>query len=321
RWLVDNQEPDGRWDADKHSAGKESRVFGHDRGGAGARADTGVTALALLALMGAGHTHWEGQYRENVQKGLEFLLRSQGRDGAMGADAEVFAQMYCHGMATFAIAEAYALTGDPRLKVWVEKAISYTTAAQHSTDGGWRYRPGDTGDTSQLGWQVMALKSAEIGGLPIAQRTREGMLRYLGRAASGRHGGLASYRPGEDISAPMTAEALACRFFLGIERGDPLVEEAANYLDAHRPGSEKANFYFWYYGMLAMHRVGDERWDRWNDAVRDRLVESQMAGGRAGGSCKQDDTVWGTYGGRVYTTALGALCLESYYRFAEAPPE
>ena len=27
------------------------------------------------------------------------------------------------------------------------------------------------------------------------------------------------------------------------------------------------------------------------------------------------DTVWGGYGGRVYTTAMAALCLEVYYRY------
>jgi len=316
KWLADNQQPDGRWDADKHDAGRESRVFGHDRDGAGAQADTGVTALAVLAFMAAGNTHLEGEYRKNVQHGLEFLLKSQAKNGNMAGNAKTFAQMYCHGMATLAIAEAYALTGDERLQWWVERAIAYTLTSQHSTGGGWRYRPGDEGDMSQFGWQVMALKAGEAGGIEIPAKTREGMLRFLSRCSSGRHGGLASYRPREDVTETMTAEALVCRFFLDVNRRDPSVDEAANYLDARRPGDGRANLYYWYYGTLAMHQVGGPRWDRWNAALQAQLLPKQRKAGRTAGSWDPGSTLWGGYGGRVYSTAMGALCLEAYYRFA-----
>lgn len=316
KWLAENQETDGRWDADKHGGGQETRVFGHDRQGAGARADTGVTALAVLALMASGHTHYEGEYRVNVQKGLEFLLRSQARDGSMAGGSETYAQMYCHGMATLAIAEAYAMTGDDRLKWWVEKAIGYSVSAQNSTDGGWRYRPGDAGDMSQFGWQVMAIKTAETSGIAVPDRTKQGMQRFLTSMSSGRHGGLASYRPREDVSPTMTAEALACRYFLGLANDDPTIDEAANYVVASRPQREKMNLYFWYYGTLAMHQVQGERWSQWNEALQTRLLPVQRQDGRLTGSWDPGHDLWGGYGGRVYTTAMGALCLESYYRFS-----
>ncbi len=320
-WLVAQQEADGHWDADKHGAGRETRVFGHDRGGAGAKADTGVTALALLALMGAGHTHYEGEYRENVQSGLEFLLRSQGRDGSMAGGSETFAQMYCHGMATLAISEAYALTGDDRLKWWVNRAIVYTLAAQHSTEGGWRYRPGEKGDTSQFGWHVMSLKAAESAGIELPDGTWQRAARFVSRASLGRHGGLATYRPRADVSteeatAAMTAEALACRYFLGLAGDGPTVDEAANYIVANRPERGRMNLYGWYYGTLAMHQVHDERWTRWNEALQTQILPTQRKDGQMAGSWNPDATLWGGYGGRVYTTAMGALCLESYYRFS-----
>ena len=56
-WLAAAQSADGRWDAKKHGAGREYYVLGQDRNGAGAKADTGVSGLALLAFLGAGHTH------------------------------------------------------------------------------------------------------------------------------------------------------------------------------------------------------------------------------------------------------------------------
>ncbi len=316
KWLAANQSADGRWDADKHNAGRETRVFGHDRKGAGANADTGVTALAVLAFMAAGNTHLEGEYRKHVQHGLEFLLRSQARNGNMVGDSKVFAQMYCHGMATLAIAEAYALTGDERLKYWVERAVGYTLATQHSTDGGWRYRPGDEGDMSQFGWQVMALKTADTAGIEIPAKTRAGMLKFMSRCGTGRHGGLASYRPKEETSATMTAESLCCRFFLDLGRDDPAVEEAANYLDLRRPSRGTANLYYWYYGTLALHQLGDARWERWNADLQTQLLPKQRKDGRNLGSWDPADTTWGGYGGRVYSTAMGALCLEAYYRYA-----
>ncbi|MEX2027227.1 MAG: hypothetical protein WEH44_07995, partial [Pirellulaceae bacterium] len=113
-WLAANQSASGRWDADLHGAGRENHYLGHNRLGAGKRADTGISGLALLAFLGAGQSHLEGKHREHVQHGLEFLLASQASDGNLFGDAELFARMYCHGIATLALCEAYALTGDER---------------------------------------------------------------------------------------------------------------------------------------------------------------------------------------------------------------
>ena len=138
--------------------------------------------------------------------------------------------MYCHAMATCALSEAYGMTHDDRLREPVRRAIDYTLAAQDPIGGGWRYRPGDAGDTSQLGWQLMALKSAELAGIPMPDKTRQGIIRYLQSVSSGKYGGRASYRPGEQPSRPMTAEALVCWQFLGLPAQHPACNEAGDYL-------------------------------------------------------------------------------------------
>jgi len=85
RWLAANQEPDGRWNAAAHGAGRELLVAGRDRLGAGSKADTGMTGLALLAFLAAGYTHKGGDYEATVDKGLKFLLVQQDDEGGLVA--------------------------------------------------------------------------------------------------------------------------------------------------------------------------------------------------------------------------------------------
>lgn len=312
-WLSAQQSADGRWSAAAFGAGRESRVLGQDRGGAGAHADMGLTGLALLAFLGAGETHLAGPHREKVQHGLEFLLRSQRPDGELAGSAELFARMYCHGMATLALSESYAMTGDDRIRPYLERAVSFTIRAQDPTTGGWRYRPGDSGDTSQFGWQLMSLKSAQLAGIEIPPQTWQGARRFLHSVSSGTNQGLASYRPGERPTRTMTAEALLCRILLGDHR-EPQVREALGFVLQELPRSQSENHYYWYYGTLALFQSQGDGWPVWNDALQRQLLARQQQIGSAKGSW-DPDAVWGAHGGRVFSTAMAALCLEVYYRY------
>jgi hypothetical protein len=192
--------------------------------------------------------------------------------------------------------------------------LGYTIRNQNPTSGGWRYQLGDPGDTSQLGWQFMALKSGDLAGIPIPGSTREGIIRFLGSVAAGTQGGLASYRPNEPVSRAMSAEAIACWQLLGMPRQHPAGRELGEYLLGGLPGEGKTNVYYWYYGTLAMYQLQGIYWTRWNDALRSALLSSQIKDGSEAGSWDPDG-VWGGYGGRVYSTALSTLCLEIYYRY------
>ena len=321
-WLAAAQSDDGRWDAKRHGAGREVyAVLGQDRGTTGAKADNGVSGLALLAFLGAGHTHREGDYAEAVDRGLGYLRRSQRENGDLGGDAEFFARMYCHSMATFAVGEAYALSKDPSLAPVVARGVDYSLAAQHAVDGGWRYLPGQPGDTSQLGWQLMALKSAQAGGVDVPAVTWTRMERFLRQVGRGHSGGLAAYQPVGSPTRSMTAEALYCRQLLA-GRGDgalshAALDEAIESLLKEPPTAKPVNLYYWYYATLALHQAqhaspeAAAAWQRWNDALVRTLIAAQNPDGSWPETC-----VWGGYGGRVYTTALACMCLETYYRYA-----
>jgi len=316
RWLVTAQEADGRWDAARHGARITRTSSGEHHAAAGGRVDHGVSGLALLALLGAGNTHRDGPHAAAVDRGVRFLAGRQRADGSLAGDAEFFAALYCHGMATIAIGECLAMTGDPALRPIVERAVAHTLAMQHPHTGGWRYAAGDRGDTSQCGWQVMVLATARSTGLGGFEDAEARVRRFLGSVSSGAAGGLAAYRPGERPSAAMTAEALYCRLVLGATAADPATAEALATIAATPPSAAAANAYAWYYATLASFHAGGPQWERWNARLQAAVLPLQRRDGGPLDGSWDPDPVWGGHGGRVYSTALAALTLEVYYRYA-----
>jgi hypothetical protein len=313
-WLAAAQSSDGRWNAARHGGGVERSVQGHHRHGVGAQSDHGVTGLALLAFLGAGNTHQEGPYSEPVARGVRFLVDRQRADGSLAGDAEFFAALYCHGMAAIALAECCAMTGDASLRPPLEQAVRYTLSMQSPATGGWRYAAGDKGDTSQLGWQVMLLTSARQAGLTGLEPAEARARIFLQSVSSGRVGGLAAYRPGERPSVAMTAEALACRLFLGMPADHPCVGEAVDLLARSPPQTRSPNAYAWYYATLASFHVGGPQWEAWNLQLQAALLPLQRRESSGLDGSWDPDPVWGGHGGRVYSTAMAAMTLEVYYR-------
>jgi len=76
------------------------------------------------------------------------------------------------------------------------------------------------------------------------------------------------------------------------------------------------DFYYWYFGTAACFQAGGDAWRRWNDAVGAALLPHQRGeeSGCARGSWDPVDP-WGPEGGRVYSTSVGALCMEMKARY------
>ena len=181
-WLAKVQTREGYWDADAFGAGQVTvDESGVDRDHAGRDPDSGVTALTILAFLGAGYTHEEGKYADTVDRALRWLIGQQQPDGNFGLGAGHFAMMYCHGMATYAIAEAYGMQNDPTANVMLReplvRGVRYILDNQNS-DGGWRYVKGQKSDMSMFGWQLMALKSAEIAGVTVPRNAKVKMVSF-----------------------------------------------------------------------------------------------------------------------------------------------
>ena len=319
KWLASVQEDDGRWSSDKHGGGSVDKdPLGNERLGGGKKADSGVTGLVVLSFLGAGYTHEKGPYTNEVRRALDWLIGQQAANGYLGGkEASKYDQNYCHAIATFALAEAYAMQKDandfPQLRYAVRRGIEMISALQND-DGGWRYGKGGESDMSMFGWQLMALKSAVNGGLPVPEKTRRGMVIFLEARGLGESKGLAGYKKDDPPTPAMTAEALFCRQMFTNRSNDAATREAVRYLKKNLPKITVYDEYYWYYGTLAMHQVDDESWQDWNNALRDMLVSMQRRQGPLAGSWDPRGK-WAPIGGRLYSTALSTMCLEVYYRY------
>jgi hypothetical protein len=222
--------------------------------------------------------------------------------------------MYDHGIATFALAEAALMTGDKRLAAAAFRGCDYIVKAQHRRTGGWRYTPGESGDTSVFGWQVMALHSAEQVGYRIPDECRAGMNKFIEIASSGKQKSLGGYQPGSGATQSMTAELLFCRIMLDHDVSPQQEQEVSRYLTKDLPDRRNADYYCWYYGSLSLIQLQNDAWKTWNARTRDTLIAMQTKGGDNDGMFDGNIT-WRGQGGRIYTTALATLTLEVYYRY------
>jgi len=331
-FLAKIQFADGHWSLNRlpQPLPGDEKTFGL----AEMHGDTAATAMSLLAFLGAGYTHQEPKYKDTVGRGLRWIIRNQLNNGQLfrsETDPTLYTQFYGHGLATIALCEAYGMTKDPALREPAEKAIGYILRSQSPEFGGWRYVPRKETDTSVTGWQLMALKSAQMAGLSVPGDAFQGVARWLDRAQVD-NGARYVYNPfaGQTASQShlrlpnraMTAEGLLMRIYLGWQQDTPALRQGAEFLKqnlpAYDPSSlESRDCYYWYYATQVMFQMQGELWQVWNRQVQETLLKNQVQTGPWAGSWDPLQPVadrWGKEAGRLYVTAFHLLILEVYYR-------
>ncbi len=305
----------------------------------------GKTALCALAFLGAGHTpDSKTRYSSQVDKAMSWLLTMQrAESGHFGRSSA-----YSHGIATYALAECYAMMENKqkqeRLAEPLVRAVAWILVQQsESRDprnrGGWPYysdslRPEDGFSRASVSaWQVMALESAKLSGLEIPKKTfdrAKGFFRHCFDARRGYF--LYSFEPSRLRSSWRTLPAstpasMFCLMLLGEDTRSTRMERAMEYVLDRRPQRyrrysdddfvvwAKGNVYFWYYATLACFMQGGDAWKLWNQSLIRLLPRAQSPDG----SWKPID-VYAEYAGdsnrdRAYTTAMCILSLEVYYRY------
>ena len=170
-WLASQQNQDGSW---------SDGGYAHN---------TAITAFAMLAFMSQGHLPNQGEYGPEVAKGARFLIScSRPEDGYLVGGRG--GNMYCHAMATLALAELWGSTNNEDIKKPLKKAVELIIKCQSPQEGGWRYQPYPSGsDISITVMQVMALRAANNAGLKVPVETMNKALAYIDRCYNTNSGG------------------------------------------------------------------------------------------------------------------------------------
>jgi hypothetical protein len=332
RWLKNHQSADGHWSC----AGFDAQCKTNRCDGAGdSTYDVGVTGLSMLAFLGAGATQQSGPFRDTVKSGLRYLRDVQDSEGCFGARTSQHF-LYNHACASLAMIEAYGMTGSRALKEPAQRSVGFILRARNPYMA-WRYNvPADgDNDTSVSGWMVMALKSAKLCDLDVEKQAVTDAIVWVekmtepefGRTGYQQRGGPPA-RTNEAMqkfpaakSESLTAVGMTVRIFGGRDlKTDEMIGKGADLLVKCAPKWDvdqgSIDFYYWYYGSLAMFQVGGERWKKWNESMKSALIAHQRLEKDRDefGSWDPIDP-WSGEGGRVYATALNCLTMEVYYRY------
>jgi hypothetical protein len=307
KWLIQHQLPDGSWSFDlRRCPSCQGQCKHSDAKGAKQYPLAGPTAMAILPFLGRGYTHKEGPYKKQLEFALTALAtKVVNGKGSAGEGS------YVQGLAGICLSEAYAMTQDKRLAMPAQLAVANVSASQDPAGGGWGYGPKSPGDTSILGWNLMALKSGHMAYLQIDPRSVKGAVAFLNSVQSD-DGSAYGYRdPGS--SPALNAVGLLCRMYLGWKKDHPALNRGADRLAKTGP---TADLYYDYYGTQVLHHIEGERWVSWNNRMRDLLVKTQAQDGHEKGSWFEGVNAGHgpEVGGRIYCTSLATMILEVYYR-------
>ncbi len=301
-WLQREQNPDGSW----------GRVY-----------PVAMTGFAILAFSGHCETVDSPRYGKTLIKAINYLVDASRDSQGLMASKPGMHSPYEHGIATYALAEAYSLNKNARARVnrisnALRNAVPIIIEGQ-TKGGGWlySYRQSGTGDLSISGWSIQALKAAQLTGIKFAglDRAMAEALAYLKMAAT--ESGLYRYRiqDGQPGRLSLTGVGVLCGRMLGETM--PREERSLAAILAYQPKQfRSADLYALYYHSQACFQKGGDTWAKYNRVQQRLIIDSQQSDGSwpvaAGhiGAAQAD--------AKIYHTCLCTLMLEVYYRYLPA---
>ncbi|XZE20363.1 prenyltransferase/squalene oxidase repeat-containing protein [Pirellulaceae bacterium SH449] len=300
-YLVNAQSADGSWNSSANFHGDEA---------------SGIAGLAVMAFLSTGEDPNFGRYAKNVRSAIRFIIQRQsGSTGYYGGN------MYVHGFAMLALAEAYGAVDDDL--IWagetdpskrrtigqsLELAVRLAVTSQEKNPSkGWRYSPNDnSADTSVVGAVLMGLLAARNAGFDVPDKTIDGALDYM-KSMTSTSDGAVGYSGLGGLGGSDARTAIACLVF-SIGKRTEWEERTATrqyLIDRLEGGGSGWAEYERYYKAQALFQADYESWQRWNQTTIQTLRNMQQADGQIGTSQH----------GPVYSTSMALLALALNYRF------
>jgi hypothetical protein len=309
-WLVSVQGNDGGWGQDGGEtsyvrAGEHLETNGND---------VANTAVATLALVHAGNTPVKGEYKSNVRRGVDFILRSVEDSPKEGlAVTKVSGTQIQRKLGPFidtfltstVLSELDGNMGDPQANQRVRRALQKCVAKieeNQQKDGSWN---AGGGWAPILGTSLASrsLDTARKKGVSVTPAAMDKVEAYTLKAQSESNSAAAA-----GVPLYQSAQALEQ---LSRSDGDraknapaigAITRELSNARFVNGFGSMGGEEFFSYLNISdSLHRAGGEPWNKWNNQIKSQLVRLQNEDGTwAGHHCIT---------GRVAVTSAAVMTL------------
>jgi hypothetical protein len=279
----------------------------------------GITGMALMVFLASGEDPNFGLYSRNVRAAVRNIISSQdGATGMLGGVAGGHANMYHHGFAMLALAEAYGAIDDralwaddgPRQRRSIGEALELAvrasvTSQKRNPQGAWRYSPNaQDADTSVSGAVFMGLLAARNAGIEVPDESIDQALAYYERSTSAN--GDVAYSGGMGGGESAARSSIATLVFAIARRKDlPQYKAALSRIKGDsRDARMQMEEYTAYYQAQALFQGDQESWEQWNKSQVRRLRGAQSSDGSFASSY-----------GPTYGTSMSLLVLALNYRY------
>ncbi|MCB9899502.1 MAG: terpene cyclase/mutase family protein [Planctomycetes bacterium] len=328
-WLAEHQNDDGSWTGDiGFKLNQDYEVS------ANSVPHVGVTALAGLAFLAAGHLPGRGRYGDTIGHAVDYIVSRIDEKGYITAHGS---RMYSHAFATLFLAEVYGMTDRYDLRDKLQRTIDFIVDCQNEY-GSWRYVPlAAESDMSITVCQLNALRGARNVGIRVPKSTIDRAKEYIAESfvSNGNDRflwegyyqlgkGSFKYQAARDTrsSFALTAAGLAALHNAGVNGthyesetvGDIDLGESIEFLRDHFSlvsGTSRYTFhyFYWYghyYATQALYVIGGDAWAWYYPVIRDEIVGAQQPDGSF--PCKVGP-------GAAFSTAVGAMILSLPYGY------
>ena len=294
-WLVSVQGRDGGWGQDGGEtsyvrAGEHLETNGND---------VANTAVATLALVHAGNTPVKGEYRANVRRGVDFILRSVEDSPQEGlAVTKISGTQIQRKLGPFIdtfltstlLSELDGNMGDAQSNQRVRRALEKCVRKiekNQQTDGSWNAG----GGWAPILGTSMASRSLDIAdkkGVRVQAATMDKVAAYTVQAQAQSvtvaAAGVPLYQSAQALEQLSRTDRDRAKNAPAI---GAITRELSNARFVNGFGSMGGEEFFSYLNISdSLHRAGGEQWNTWNNQIKTQLVRLQNEDGTwAGHHC------------------------------------